>query len=103
MVSTRTKAIAQPVVCLTTVKPEVPFPEAHKTTTTKGIRTHTLNLSTVEVGLGSKIWSSGSSLAKIKFEASLGNTRASLKKEKEVNNMLKHKNTLSDFTMSKLQ
>ena len=41
--------------------PEVPFPEAHKTTTTKGIQTHTLNLSTVEVGLGSKIRSLGSS------------------------------------------
>lgn len=68
---------------LYTVKPEVPFPEAHKTTT-KGTQTHTLNLCTVEVGLGSKIRSSASSSAKIKFEASLGNTRSCLKKKKKL-------------------
>lgn len=78
------------------------FPQKH--TKQQEAYRHSLNPSTVEVGLGSKIRSSGSSSAKIKFEASLGNTRFRLKKKKKkVNKMLKHNNTLSDFKVSKLQ
>ena len=79
------------------------FPQKHTKQQQEAYR-HILNSSTVEVGLGSKIGSSGSSSAKIKFEASLGNTRFRLKKKKKkVNKMLKHNNTLSDFKVSKLQ